>query len=506
MMKNNLLEDAKKTVISHELFEQFCEFLVKKTGLHYPKNRWCDLEKKLVHIKHSFGFDDLTECLEWLMNQIIDKEKLDVLTLHLTIGETYFFRDRQLFATLEQQIIPDILRRRQKDRLLRIWSVGCCTGEEPYSIAILLHRLIPDLKKWNVSILGSDINPEFLHKAEKARYKKWSFRTTPPEIQKCYFQPHKDGTYTLIPDVRRMVTFNHINLVEDAYPDLLNGLNEMDLVFCHNVLIYFSEAQIKKTIRQLSETLSEKGWLSVSAIEVPFIAENFLEPHRFPGAVFFKKELTNEIDQSHRNPPITKAPPTFVPKAKTPKKVLSLPPKPPFRPKAPVEVKQSTYEKCHQLYQQNAYQEVIACLEPVLTADPVILSTRLKEVILLILSYANQGDLFPALEWSERALQADKLHPMLHYLHATLLQAQGNLSESMKSVKRALFIDSNFIMAYLLLGILEKQQDNNREALRHFKTASELLDNHSPGIPIPGAEEFTVEYLKNMTATNLKNL
>lgn len=505
-MKNLPLNDVHKTVINKELLEQFCEFLVKKTGWHYPKNRWRDLEKKLVLLKKSFGFEDLSACLEWLMNQPIDKEKLDILALHLTIGETYFFRDKRMFASLEQQIIPDILRRRQKDRLIRIWSVGCCTGEEPYSIAILLHRLIPEIKNWNISILGSDINPEFLLKAERAKYKNWSFRTTPPDIQECYFKRNKEGTYSLIPEIKKMVNFKHLNLVEDPYPDLIKGIHEMDLIFCHNVLIYFSETQIAKTVRQLIETITDKGWLSVSAIEVPFISGAVLETHRFPGTVFFKKELTKKMDPPHKSQP-TKPRTISRPKAKKINKVLPLPPQPQL--KSIIAKEENRYEECLRLYQQNDYQKVIARLHPFLipTQDnPIALNQQLKEVILLIHSYANQGDLIPALEWSERALLADKLHPLLHYLHATLLQAQGNILEAIKSIKRALFIDSNFIMAYLLLGILEKQQGNTIDALRNFKTASDLLDQHSPGDLIPGAEEFTPEYLKDMIASNLNIL
>ena len=213
-------------MLTKKLLGQFCEYLDKATGLHFPKDRWDDLERKLVLIKSSFGFSDITPCLEWLMTSPIDKKKLDVLAFHLTIGETYFFRDAQLFTALEQHIIPDILHRHRSDKCIRIWSVGSCTGEEPYSIAMLLHRLLPDLNRWNISILGTDINSAFIHKAEQARYRKWSFRTTPAHMQSSYFKKNQDETYTLHPEIRNMVNFIQLNLVDHNSHAFMKDINE----------------------------------------------------------------------------------------------------------------------------------------------------------------------------------------------------------------------------------------------------------------------------------------
>lgn len=508
------LLEVNKNVLDRELLKQFCTFIDKHMGLHYPKERWQDLEKKLVLIKNSFGFDDTAACLDWLLKNPMDKDKLDVLTFHLTIGETYFFRDTQLFAILEQEIIPDILRRHQKDRSIRIWSTACCTGEEPYSIAMVLHRLIPDIQDWKISILGTDINPEFLLKAKKAVYKKWSFRATDPNILERYFKINKDGTFTLIPEIRKMVHFESLNLADDAYPDLIKGINEMDLIFCHNILIYFSEHQIKKTVHKLTESLCSQGWLSVTAVEVPFITEPELNTHRYTGAVFFKKEASSKkTEQQLLKPAKAAAIPPL--KKKSIEQPLSLaPPKPqtlPIKAKAAIkpDSEEEIFDEALRLYKQKAYQQVIALLLPSLTPfqdDSTSIKKNLQKVTLLIRTYANQGNLLSALEWVEIALKADDLDPLLHYLHATLLQDQGNIEEAIKSVKRALFIESNFMMAYLMLGILEKQQGNKKAATRNFKTASQLIDNHLPAEILLNTDEFSTDYLKDLISNNLKSL
>ncbi len=496
-------------MLDKKLLEQFSTFLAKNIGSYYPKERWHDLEKKLVLIKNSLGFDDIAVCLDWLMNNPIDKEKLDLLIDHFTIGETYFFRDKQLFTALKQHIIPDIVQHRLKERTIRIWSAGCSTGEEPYSIAILLHRLIPNIKDWKISICGSDINQKFLLKAEKAQYKKWSFRSMPPDILEYYFKKNEDETFTLIPEIKSMVNFKQLNLVDDTYPDITKGMHELDLIFCQHVLIYFSKSQIKKTVHKLTKALCNKGWLSVAAIEVPYIAEAGLQTHRFPGSVFFKKELLSEKDyqEFHSNniPAISHL---------TKKDILALPVPIKSWTSSPVVKEQEKsnddlLDECLHLHQQKAYQELIDLLKPRLTLlknDSMAIKEHLKEVVLLIHTYANQGDLLSALEWSERAIEADHLDPNLHYLHATLLLDQDNILEAIKSVKNALFIDPNFMMAYLLMGIIEKQRGKKKAALRCFKTALDLIDKHHPDNTLLNAEEFTPEYLKDLILNNLKNL
>src|SRR5690606_353563 len=126
--------------------------------------------------------------------------RIEILARHLTIGETYFFRDQRHLEVLEEYVFPKLLRSCLADqRPLRIWSAGCCTGEEPYSIAMLLDRIIPQGGQWNATILASDINRSFLQKAAEGVYGEWSFRDTPAWARKQYFKRRKDGRFELLP-------------------------------------------------------------------------------------------------------------------------------------------------------------------------------------------------------------------------------------------------------------------------------------------------------------------
>lgn len=133
--------------MSEILLSRLSDFLGAQMGLHFPAERWRDLGRGLSAAAREFGFTDTDACIQWLLASPLTRHRIEVLASYLTVGETYFFRDKKTFDLLEGQILPELIRsRRGTNHLLRIWSAGCATGEEPYSIAILLHKLIPDLE------------------------------------------------------------------------------------------------------------------------------------------------------------------------------------------------------------------------------------------------------------------------------------------------------------------------------------------------------------------------
>ena len=181
---------------------------------------------------------------------------LEALAEHLTVGETYFLRDPAQLAALRQLVLPDVIARRATERRLRLWSAGCSTGEEPYTLGILLHEQTV-LGSWDVLLVGTDLNRESLRTAREARYPAWSFRATPPELRDRYFEP--DGSAWRVRDmVRRLVRFAWLNLAADP---LMPPSADFDLITCRNVTIYFDDAATQRLYRQLVKALAPGGWL-----------------------------------------------------------------------------------------------------------------------------------------------------------------------------------------------------------------------------------------------------
>jgi chemotaxis protein methyltransferase CheR len=207
------------------------------------------------------------------------------------VGETYFFRDKQSFDAIEQHVLPALLRARETgERRLRIWSAGCCTGEEPYSIAMLLDRLLPSAETWHITLLATDINPAFLRKAAEGEYGEWSFRSTPDWIRDRYFHPRRGGRFKLDDQIRKRVTFSYLNLADDAYPSLTSNTNAMDIIFCRNVLMYFDAKHARTVVENLRRALVDGGWLIVSPAETSSALFSSFTTVEFEGAILYRND------------------------------------------------------------------------------------------------------------------------------------------------------------------------------------------------------------------------
>jgi len=160
-----------------------------------------------------------------------------------------------------------LIQRNRTRKTLRICSVGCSTGEEPYSLAMLLEKLIPDIKGWNIFILGVDINQEAIQKAREGIYSSWSFRGVQEGIKQNYFKL-VDKKYHISQEIKKMVDFQVLNLVRDLFPQKNSELRNMDLILCRNVFIYFEFTAIATVVKKFYNTLQPLGYLLTGHTEL----------------------------------------------------------------------------------------------------------------------------------------------------------------------------------------------------------------------------------------------
>ena len=219
------------------------------------------------------------------------------LEAEITIGETFFFRYAEQFEALRDTILPGLIADRQPELALKIWSAGCSTGAEPYSLAILLHELLgAALPDWHVAITGTDISHAALATARAAEYGRWAMRTLPPEERQRYFLrlpaapgPAREGTYILRPEYRRIVRFERQNLMCLVEAGAPAPVAEYDLILCRNVLIYFHADTVAAIVRALARRLRPGGWLLIGHAEPNPAFAGWLTPVNLPGTVAYRR-------------------------------------------------------------------------------------------------------------------------------------------------------------------------------------------------------------------------
>uniref|UniRef100_A0A831UIZ5 Tetratricopeptide repeat protein n=1 Tax=Geobacter metallireducens TaxID=28232 RepID=A0A831UIZ5_GEOME len=487
--------------ISRQLLSQLSEFVSRQLGLHFPEKRWRDLERRMIHAARDLGFKNGEACAQWLVSSRVPRAEIEILASHLTIGETYFFREKGGFDVLESRILPELIgSRRGREQRLRIWSAGCSSGEEAYSIAILLKRMIPDIDEWNVTILATDINPRSLAKAAAGIYSDWSFRGVPDWVKQRYFARRGDGRLEVPYAIRKMVTFANLNLAEDTFPSLVNNTNAMDIIFCRNVLMYFGTEQAAKVTGNFHRALLDGGWLLVSPCEVSSAIFAEFEAVTFPGAAFYRKNGTGQRPAPAPCRPHREESRLHLPE-QLPVPDFFAVPRPPLPPETgqeqappPQQPKPSAYEEALALHRRGEYREAAATLQGFLSgieeAGPLH-PLYGKAAALLAQLFADLGNLEEALRWSGAAIAADKLNAELHYLRATICQERGAIDEAVTALKRALYLDHTFVLTHFALGNLTLKQGKQKESDRHFDNALELLGTYRDDDPLPGGDGMT---------------
>jgi chemotaxis protein methyltransferase CheR len=476
-------------------------YLSQNLGLHFSQKRRHDLERGLTAAGLELGFDNLLEFTRWLIASPPSRKTVEALASHLTVGETYFFRDDNYFRTLEEHLLAELHKAPASGiKRLKIWSAGCSTGEEPYSIAILLSKFTHIIRDWNVTILASDINPLALKKASRGVYNEWSFRGTPEWVKQKYFRKIENGYWEIQPFVKKMVKFFYLNLAEDSYPSYINNTSEVDIIFCRNVLMYFGVDQREMVVQRLRNSLVEGGWLAVSPSEMSQELFSQFSAVNLAGTVVYRKDTTAGISIARSFTKTVPAGPSERPEAVLTEQA----PEKPVNPISEEQVQKDRDEllkSAFELYECCRYKEVTEKLTIALSstsANHDQASGNEKSLALMARANANLGKLNDARVWCEKAIALNKLEPGLYYLLATILQEQNQLEEAITALNRALYLNQDYLPAHFALGNLQRQLGRQEEALKHFEHSLMILSSYAPGDLLPDSDGMTAGRLSEM--------
>lgn len=253
---------ALKYAVTPEINEKIHRFLTQNLGWKIDIDTQ-SFESKISHVFKELECKGNNSCIQFLENRQSNAEVIQAFAREFSVGESYFFRDTHFFDQFEHSILPQI--REKNERRLAIWSVGCSRGEELYSVAMLLRRMIPDIDTWNLYLLGTDVNTHAIGSAKQGVFNQYSFRKI-PETYMRYFKPLHEN-YELHSEIKKMVRFEYHNLMSDPSACLPSDGGEFDLILLNNVLIYFEPQKAKGAAERLFSCVKEGGWLATTATE-----------------------------------------------------------------------------------------------------------------------------------------------------------------------------------------------------------------------------------------------
>nr|WP_211194646.1 protein-glutamate O-methyltransferase CheR [Pyxidicoccus fallax] len=463
-----------------------------------------------------------------------DSAALDDLLTELTIGETYFFRTPEHFEHLRRVVLPELNERRGPTHTLRLWSAACASGEEPYSLAVLLRD-----EGWShrMSVYATDVSRGALARARQANYGEWSLRGPWEGRMRAHLRP-EGRRYVLAPEIRELVRFGYLNLALDTWPSADSGIWKLDVIFCRNVLIYFNPATIEGVARRLHDALAEGGYLFTGPSDPPLGALAPLEPVLTDWGVLYRRPLPGTVVSipavgfapagraGEAAPPVPRGDTAGDPKGSAswrsgadapmrlpgtkasgvPGSSAPLAPPTPRTPRTPP------------ASGSPAPDLPPASVLPVPGASPDrALRAPDAEALAAARRALDRGD------WREaaRRLGAEDAHPDiatmavrtlanldaqaaiaacaetaarhpliagLRYLEALLQLGQGRLADAERAARQALYLEPTLIVAWLVLGRVLRRHGDTAGALRAWREAESLCAVLAPEVPVPLAD------------------
>jgi chemotaxis protein methyltransferase CheR len=404
--------------------------------------------------------------------------EIGMLAAELTVPETYFYRHAEQFRALAEVALPQRLAAREDQRRLRILSAGCASGEEAYTIAIVVRELVP--AGWDVRILGVDANPTMIRRAEQARYTRWALRATPADRQRRWFSGHGDAI-RLDDAVRRPVRFLPHNLVDDAAttwpPDAY------DVIFCRNMLMYLTPGAASAVLARIVRSLVPGGFLFLGPAEVAYGRTDGLDVRHSHDTFYFQRPASPAAGP----PPATAAEGAdsiggAARRARTrtvPRRGRGVSPRAPqARLGQPVRGGSAMREPAHasrwdlalELLRDGQYAAALEVADGLAARAPNPATRTLRAVLLL-----HGGDLDRAEAACHQLIEGDALDSGAHFLLAQCREARGDTAAAANSYRTATYLDPGFAVARLRLGLLARRQGHGEAARRELGHALTLL-------------------------------
>lgn len=482
------------------LLHRFEDAIAARTGIRLRPRERVALRDALAARLAAVHLSRADEYYRFLNTVGADQEgEWDQLIARLTNNESYFFRDKGQMSLLRERILPEIIARNQSRRSLRLWSAGCSTGEEAYSLAMLVDELLPQRQGtgtsgWEILILGTDIDEPALQKARLGVYGLWSFRAMDVMRRNRYFQAHQDG-WQINEAIRARVKFTRCNLVGDAFPSNSTGIHDIDLLLCRNVFIYFEPQAIAQVLPKFTQALRENGCLMTGHAEIQGQQVPSLQTRMYPESVVYQRsktvaqsvittvpaqrsgvatilkvsteaKTTDRVDRSSPTPLSANNPHATL----TASSAIPPPDRVRLSERVAPRITEDLLAEAERHFAAEEYQRVVQLLSPALETPD-----NKQACLLLAHAHANLGHYQAAIGCCETITKSHPFAAEPYELLAFIAQEQGQYDEAKLLLKKALYLNSAAPAPYLELAALYQREGDEERAHTMYRTAVELL-------------------------------
>jgi chemotaxis protein methyltransferase CheR len=446
-MKRQSLTDAQ--------FAHLARLLHESAGLAFDETRRESLAYSVNERIRARGCTDVPDYLTLLADA--DAGERQALLDEVTIPETHFFRNPPQIRVLRSHVLPELLKQAAGTRRLRIWSAGCSTGEEPYTIAMLLRELLPVTSGWDIKVIATDLSTRALAAATAARYGERAFVMTDPLDQQRFFYLDADsGAYVVRDEIRELVEFRHHNLVTDDVPV---GPGEVDLVLCRNVTIYFDRTTTKQLMQRFHGVLRDGGYLFLGHAETLWqISDDFTLVSL--GDAFVYRRIDAGAER----------------RAVLPDRRTEDEPRPTRadRRRGPVDRRNVAGAKAPRVSDEATgtlprVRERLEAVPPGPAADAG------PDPLVAVRTAVAQGKYAEAADLAAEVVTATPLRSEAHYLHGLALGNLGRDAEALVVLRKAVYLDPDDGFAHFLLGGALERSGERVAAARSYRAAASTL-------------------------------
>lgn len=505
------MEETKR-VLSKIVFDKFRQYIESRTGIYIDDGKQNSFKINLDTRMRILGIKDYDAYYSLITTNARGEKEFDELLNLILIKETFFFRDDRQLNVLTKNILPE-LKKRKKEKEIKIWSAGCATGEEPYSIAMaIMESYLPD--DINVSICATDISEGALKRAKEGIYNKSSMRAIDKEMLSKYFT-HKDGQYFLNDRVKQRVRFEAVNLIEPYFP--MEG-ESIDIIFCKNVIIYFRLDTVKKVIRRFWNALADGGCLFVGHSESLWQISDDFELEEISGIFLYRKDGKNKMmsvkkwsQQKEKTVNIMdftcqRLPSPLVKKAArhiilTPQVVRENASQQHVVPMHKKVVSKWMKKGVSPAGDDN-YESVLENIEEVLQGDPKNIDANLLTGKI----YANMGLYDKALKKGMDILEINDLSAGAYLLIGSIYYKIREKDKAISAFKKAIYLDVNSALSHYYLGNLYKDASLIEQAVNEYKYVIHIFETNPESEEWLVGEVFTVKQLKEICTRNIELL